>query len=120
MGLIALEGMKFFAYHGYYDHEREYGNQFVIDVYVETDFTEATVKDELQATLDYEEVYSMVRKAMEQKYYLLEYLGSKIIESIHGGFPDIKHVRVRVSKLNPPVKGEVQRVFIEVEQHFDI
>lgn len=120
MGLIALEGLKFFAYHGFYDHEREYGNQFVIDIYVNTDFSSALEQDKLEVTLDYEELYSIVRQCMEQKHYLLEHLAGKIINAIHQKFTDIKHVKVRVSKLNPPVKGEVQRVFIELEQDFEV
>lgn len=118
MGLIAVEGLKFFAYHGFYDHEREYGNQFVIDIYVETDFTQARAEDELDATLDYQQLYNLVRKCMEKKYYLLEHLGGKIIDAIHERFPDISYAKVRVSKLNPPLKGEVQRVFVELEERF--
>lgn len=118
MGRIAVEGMKFFAYHGFYDHEREYGNQFTIDIYVDTDLSKAVDMDELDATLDYESLYAIVRQAMEHKYYLLEHLAGKIITNIHDSFPDIEHVKVRVSKLNPPMKGEVQRVYIELERSF--
>ena len=120
MGKIAVEGMKFFAYHGFYDHEREYGNQFTIDVYVDTDLSKAITQDELDATLDYEALYSIVRQSMEHKYYLLEHLAGKIIASIHESFPAIEHVKVRVSKLNPPMKGEVQRVYIELERSFQV
>ena len=53
---IALEGMEFFAYHGLYELERKEGNQFRVDIEIETDFTKGALSDEISGTLNYEDI----------------------------------------------------------------
>ena len=52
MATIALEGMRFFAYHGYYEEERILGNEFILDVYVNTETILTKFVDDLHADLD--------------------------------------------------------------------
>ena len=49
MATIALEGMRFYAYHGYYEEERTLGNEFILDVYVNTEIVLTTLVDDLHA-----------------------------------------------------------------------
>ena len=50
MGVIAIEGMQFYAYHGRYQEEQVVGNQFIVDVYMERDLKEAASTDALCAS----------------------------------------------------------------------
>ena len=52
MATIALEGMRFFAYHGYYEEERILGNDFILDVYVNAETVLTKFTDDLYADLD--------------------------------------------------------------------
>jgi dihydroneopterin aldolase len=116
MGRIAIEGMQFYAYHGRYHEEQVIGNQFLVDVYVETDVTEAAASDSLESTIDYEQIYAMTKEEMKEKSYLLEHVGQRIMDRIWDRFENMDYVMVRVSKLHPAVKGNVDRVYVELER----
>ena len=105
MGTIRLKGLKFKAYHGYYDEERQLGNTFEVDVLVKTDFYHAAVHDDLSETVDYEKLYAIVRDEMHTPAKLLEHVVQKITERIINDFSTVKKVKVKLSKFNPPIGG---------------
>ncbi len=115
MGRIAIEGMKFYAHHGYYHDERKVGNHFIADVYLETDFQKAAESDELSGTINYEDIWELTRQAMEEPSFLIEHVALRLYRSIRERFAQLSYCRVRISKLNPPLKGEVARTWVELD-----
>ena len=116
MGLIAIEGMQFYAHHGYYHEEQKLGGHYQVDVYVQMDLEPAAVRDELELTLNYEEVYALVREEMEERTKLIENVGHRVLDRLMAGHTQLSSAKVRITKLNPPLKGYVGRVFIELER----
>ncbi len=114
LATIALEGLEFFAYHGVYEEERKNGNQFEVDLFVDYDVRHATKSDDLQHTLDYAVLYEIVRGCFEGSDYLIEYLAGKIISSIKKSYPEVKNVKVKVSKINPPIGGTCDRASVTI------
>jgi 7,8-dihydroneopterin aldolase/epimerase/oxygenase len=114
MGLISLEGMEFFAYHGHFDEEQRIGNKYSIDVSLEADLRGAAESDRLQDTINYGDIYKMVSLVMQKKHRLLEHVGHDIISNIQEAFPLVKHVKVSVSKYNPPIGGVCERARIVI------
>ena len=55
MAIIALEGVRFFARHGYYEEEQVLGNTFVLDVIVNADIELAAATDELYEEMEEDE-----------------------------------------------------------------
>jgi len=115
MGSVALEGMEFYARHGYYEEERIIGNKYSVDVKIDLDFSEAAQEDKLEGTVNYEKVYELVAGVMSIDALLLEHLAGKIIKDIKAEFPQIKKVEVSVSKYNPPIKGLCHRAKVTME-----
>ncbi|WP_258105185.1 dihydroneopterin aldolase [Marinoscillum sp. MHG1-6] len=115
MGKVSLEGMEFYARHGYYEEERIIGNKYSVDVTIEVDFSEAAETDHLEGTVNYEKVYEIVAGVMAVDALLLEHLAGKIIKDLKAHFPRIKSTTVKVSKYNPPIKGLCQRAVVEME-----
>ncbi len=115
MGLIAVEGLQFYAHHGYYEEEKVLGGKYTVDIYMQMDFDEAAETDLLKNTVDYEQVYRVTRKEMEVHSKLIEHVCRRIANAIKQQFPEIKHLKVRVSKHSPPLKVHVDRVFVEIE-----
>ncbi len=105
MGKVALEGLEFFAYHGFYKSERQSGNKFGVDVEVETGFEGAALEDNLKKTVNYEELYRLVKQEMEQPAQLLEHLAWRICQQVLQGFPEVHAATVTVRKFNPPIGG---------------
>ncbi len=114
MGKIFLDGMKFYAHHGLHDSERKEGNFFIIDLEIETDFTKAGEDDDINLTVDYEDVYKVVKLQMDGSIYLLERLANKILVALKDRFPAIEKLKIKVSKLNPPIGGECDRAAVEM------
>jgi dihydroneopterin aldolase len=114
MGKISLEGMEFYARHGYYEEERIIGNKYSVDVYIDTDFSEAAKADKIEGTINYEKVYEIVAEVMNIDALLLEHLAGKMINKLKDSFPDAISFTVRISKYNPPIKGLCHRATVEL------
>ena len=103
MKQISIEGMKFYAYHGYYKEERQKGNYFIVDIRVDVDFDKAAKRDSIVGTIDYVKVFRICQKEMKKKRKLLETVAYNIGEQVKNKFDEAKKVKVKVSKLNPPL-----------------
>lgn len=115
--IIRIKRATFYGYHGVLTEEQSVGGKFEADVDIYTDFSEAAKKDSLKQTIDYNAVYKFLYKmALEQKYYLIEALASKIADELLINFEKIQKVIVRVRKNNPPLGGVVDCVEVEVEK----
>ena len=122
MGKVALEGLEFFAYHGFYDEEQKIGNKYSVDVEVETDLMKAASKDALGETVDYEELYKMIAKVMARPTRLLEAINYRIMKEVFAHFKAAKRVQVSISKFNPPIGGVCHRArvtMVKSRQEFE-
>ncbi|NVO86636.1 dihydroneopterin aldolase [Hymenobacter terrestris] len=119
MGQIALEGMEFFAFHGYYDEEQKIGNKYGIDLFIDTDLHAAGASDQLAETVNYEVLYRVVAEEMQAPARLLEHLGHRVLDRVLAEFPYVNGVRVSVSKFNPPLGGICHRARVTLERRRD-
>ena len=112
MGHIRLKGMEFYAYHGCYCEEQTLGNDFLVDITIETDMERASQSDDLNDALNYAEVYETVKQEMFVRSCLLEHLTQRILDRLFENFPQLNNAKVCVAKLNPPVGGKMQSVSV--------
>jgi dihydroneopterin aldolase len=115
-GKITLEGMEFFAHHGYYQEEQKIGNKFAVDIMIVTDLTDAAEHDMLEETINYETLYKIIRHVMNEPTKLLEHLGKRIIDTVFEEFQQVSSVKVKVSKYNPPVGGICQKASVSLKE----
>lgn len=116
MGLIEIEGMKFYAYHGHFEAEKVVGNQFEVNVRIKTNCSEAAQTDNLKHALNYQEVYLLIQKEMNIVSNLLENVAGRILDSLYNNFSGIENAQVKISKLNPPMGGEIKQVSVTLEK----
>ncbi|MDQ3015825.1 MAG: dihydroneopterin aldolase [Bacteroidota bacterium] len=107
MAQIKLQGMSFFAHHGYYTHERTRGNNYIIDVNLESNIDLAALHDDLHATINYEIIYQICHDVMEQACRLIETVAYRIAHEIRATFPDVSNIEVTIHKLQPELGGQV-------------
>lgn len=107
-GIIKLSGLEFFAYHGFYDEEQKVGNRYNVDIAVTADLEAAATHDRLSETVNYEQLYAIVTRQMQQRARLLEHLANEIIEAVYAAFPRVQHCTVTITKFNPPLGGLCQ------------
>ncbi len=116
MSIIELENMEFYSYHGCFKEEQVVGNHFTIDLSIKTDTSKAQISDNLQDTVNYQKVYSLVKREMENKSKLLEHVAERILSSLLIEFESVESATIKVSKLNPPMGGKIQKVSVTLSK----
>ena len=106
--------MEFHGFHGCLEHEQKLGNTFIVTVGMELDTSLAGATDELVHTLNYQLVYDVVKTQMEIPSKLIEHVGQRILEALFNEFPQLTGLELKLSKMNPPLGGKVDRVTIEL------
>jgi dihydroneopterin aldolase len=112
MGIIRIEDMEFYAFHGHFKEERIVGNRFLVDLTIETDMRIPAESDNLKDAVNYQRVYEIVKLQMEKKSHLLEHIAGRILDAIYAEMEGIKKVTVKVSKMNPPMGGKIGSVSV--------
>lgn len=112
---IEVNGIKLYAFHGCLPEEGKIGGNYIVDVAVTTDFTDATVSDALADTVNYAAINSVVVEEMAIRSKLIEHVGQRIVGRIQNEIENITHLRVKVIKVSPPVEGDVDNVAIIIE-----
>ena len=108
MGIIKVSGIKLYAHHGCLAEEATIGGNYVVDVSIEVDFSLAAANDKLEKTVDYVQVYDIVKAEMAIRSKLLEHVAKRIADKLIKNITMIEKVDVTVKKLNPPVNGEME------------
>lgn len=110
---IAIEDARFHSPIGYYEEERELGNEFLVDVQVsrKVDFTSS---DELDDTLNYEELYKIVSRIMGKERKLLESAAQEILILIKNNFGFADVIDVKILKLNPPFGAALANASVQL------
>src|ERR1035437_1566871 len=101
MNKILVEGIKLYAYHGCMEEEGRIGGNYIVDVTMETDFSEAAAADDLTKTIDYVVVYNIVKKQMAIRSMLIEHVGKRIITELKKELRGLEKVDIKITKLNP-------------------
>ena len=114
MSHLILENMEFYGHHGVLPHETEHGNTFVVTLRMEVDTSKAGLTDVIDDTVNYQLIYNAIRKQMDIPSKLIEHIGQRIVDKLMNKFPRIISLTLRLSKLNPPLGGKVDRVSIEL------
>lgn len=110
MGLIQIENMEFYAFHGHYSEEQIVGNKFLIDLTLEVDLVPAAESDQLEDALDYQVAFRVVKEQMEIKSNMLENIASRILDAVYREIKGVKSATVRIRKMNPPMGGHIGSV----------
>jgi 7,8-dihydroneopterin aldolase/epimerase/oxygenase len=111
---INIEGIDLYAYHGCLEEEARIGGHYTVDVYMLTDFMEAANKDDLSKTIDYCSIYEISKTEMAIRSKLIEQVCRRIYDRILKTHPEIQALRVKLTKHNPPMNGDVKQVSVEI------
>jgi dihydroneopterin aldolase len=114
MGVINVNGIRVYAYHGCLPEEGRIGGEYIVDVRVETDFSSAEKTDELHDTVDYCIIHDAVRAEMAIRSKLIEHVARRIGTNLRMHYPKVNQFMVRVTKINPPMNGAVDTVSVEI------
>lgn len=116
MGIIKVENIRVFAHHGCLKEETKIGSDYRVDLEVKADLQTSANSDLLSDTVDYVFLNRVIREEMYKPTHLLETVAKRIITRILSEDQMVKKVTVCVSKLNPPIGGDVEMVTIKMTE----
>lgn len=114
--VVEVNGIKLYAFHGCLPEEEKIGGNYLIDIYLETDFSEAAKTDDLSKTVDYVVVNRIVKQEMAIRSKLIEHVGQRIFDKIKSEVKGADFLRVKIIKVCPPINGDVNNVAIIIEE----
>jgi len=116
MHTVSIEGIKVFAFHGCIDVEGKVGRHYLVDVHVDTDFTEAAENDDLSKTIDYAVINDIVKEEMMIRAKLIETVAKRILARIKTEFDVVFGVTIKIKKMSPPVPGDAESVSVTIKE----
>ena len=116
MGIIKVENIRVFAYHGCLKEETKIGSDYRVDLEVKADLQNSAITDKLSDTVDYVLLNKIVKEEMQKPSHLLETVAKRILIRILHEDKLVKKTTVWVSKLNPPIGGDVEKVTIKMTE----
>lgn len=114
---ISLEDVRFYAGPGVYPEETMVQNTFLVSMAVRIDAPEKI--DHLSQTVDYEQLYAIIREEMNKPATLLEAVASSCVKNTKAQFPKAKSIEITIRKLNPPMGGEIASSTITLKKNYD-
>lgn len=117
MGIIRLKNIRTFSYHGCLDEESRIGSDYSVDLEIKTDLRKSALSDRLQDTVDYVILNRIVKDEMAERSNLLEHVAHRIIKRIFAELPEVARITLSVSKINPPIDGDVEAVTVQMEEY---
>lgn len=116
MGYIILSNIRTYSFHGCMDEEEKIGAEFRTDLKVKTNMKKAAETDDLAYGLDYTRLNEIVMEEMKIRAKLMETVAGRIIEHIMKEFDNAHKVEVKITKLNPPVGGNIEAVSVVMKK----
>lgn len=117
MGTIKLQNIRTFSYHGCLVEESKIGSDYRVDLEIKADLRKSMETDELADTVDYVQLNNIVVEEMAIRSKLLEHVAQRIVKRIFSELPEVSRIVLSVSKLNPPIGGDVEAVTIQLEEY---
>jgi len=113
---IEVNGIKIYAFHGCLPEEERIGGHYSVDVMLNTNFSEAANSDILNKTIDYCDVNKIIVEEMAIRSKLIEHVGQRIVNRLKSEINNIDHIKLKLTKICPPINGDVQNVAIIIEE----
>ncbi|UJH69085.1 dihydroneopterin aldolase [Allomuricauda sp. SCSIO 65647] len=112
MGKIKLNNIRIHANHGCLKEEAIIGSDYRVDLEVHADLSVPAKSDRLSETVDYVHLNNIVKEEMAIKSHLLEHVSKRILNRIMNELALVSSAEVTVSKINPPLGGDVESVSV--------
>jgi|TARA_B110000438_G_scaffold302072_1_gene358670 7,8-dihydroneopterin aldolase/epimerase/oxygenase len=114
MGVITIEGIKVYAYHGHLPEEAILGGHFIVNVCVTADTSLVEESDDLTDTVDYVKIINIVKQKMANRSNMIERPARAIVNAILT-LHKVQKVKVEVEKKLPPIDAFFDKISVTCE-----
>lgn len=115
MSTIRLKNIRIFTNHGCLIEEEKIGSDYLVNLKVKANLETASKSDSLKDTVDYVHLQHIIKNEMAMRSKLLEHVGQRIVDRILLEIPLVEKAKVTISKLNPPIGGDVEEVSVRMK-----
>ncbi|MDO4228285.1 MAG: dihydroneopterin aldolase [Capnocytophaga sp.] len=116
MGQIVLKNIRVYTNHGCLQEEKLIGSDYRVDAKITLDMEKSIASDDLSDTVDYVHLNRIVKEEMAIRSKLLEHVAGRISDRIFKELPQTEKVVLSISKLNPPIGGDVEAVSVKIKR----
>ncbi|MEK6152875.1 dihydroneopterin aldolase [Flavobacteriaceae bacterium 3-367] len=116
MGVVKVNNIRVYAHHGCLAEESIIGSDYRVDVLVRANLSPASISDKLADTVDYVQINQIVVEEMKIASKLLEHVAKRILNRIFSEIEMATEAEVSVSKINPPIGGDVEMVTVQLNE----
>jgi dihydroneopterin aldolase len=113
MGVIALKGVEVFARIGVLPEERLVGRKFLIDIKINCSLKKVSQTDNIEDVFSYEIISRAIYHNLQSEFKLMEAACRAIAIEILQKESAIKSMKIRMQKLSPLMKGNIEASVIE-------
>lgn len=103
---IELNNIHLYAYHGALPQENKVGGWYTLNLQATISNLDSIKSDNLQATVNYAEIYEVVCNEMKIPSQLLEHVCGRILEKLFAKFESIEEIEISLTKDTPPMGGD--------------
>ena len=111
---VYLKEIRFYAFHGVMPQEQLVGGEFMVSLRVAYPFEGAMESDDVTDTLNYAELYALVKEQMDIPSRLLEHVAGRIVKAIQMQYPQVTRIELKITKQNPPMGADCEGAGVEV------
>ena len=111
---ICLRNVRFHAFHGVMPQERRVGADFIVNLRVGYPIEKAMQSDDVSDTLNYAELYAIVKAEMSVPSRLLEHVAGRVVSAIEKAFPQVTSIDLELTKQNPPMGADCDGASVEI------
>ena len=114
MGLITVQGIRLYAYHGHLPEEAKLGGHFIVNVWVTIDTSIVEITDDLNDTVDYVKIIAIVKEQMAIRSDMIEHPAKRIVDAILP-LNKVEKVKVEVEKIQPPIDASFDKISVTIK-----
>ena len=114
MGLITIQGIRLYSYHGHLPEEAKLGGHFIVNVWVTADTSVVEITDDLNDTVDYVKIIAIVKEQMAIRSDMIEHPAKRIVDAILL-LDKVQKVKVEVEKIQPPIDASFDKISVTIK-----
>ena len=117
MDKIKIKNLEIFGKHGVFPEENALGQKFVVSATLYTDLRNAGKTDDLETSLDYGKICSIIKDFVESNVFMLiERVAEGLAEKLLEDNVALQKIKVKVKKPWAPVALHLETVSVEIER----
>lgn len=101
---IHLHNLKFYSFHGVHEEEKLLGNEYEVNADIQFHEEQAEIHS-LSQTINYADIFSIIKKRMDIPSPLLETIVMDIGKEIYEKYNYVRSINISLKKVHPPIEG---------------